>query len=657
VAKLLTIETGFTCNSRCHYCTQLDYRALPQTELLDLPTAAIQERIAWAAKNGYDQIGFSGGEPTIRPDFLDLVRFAQEHDFERIGVTTNGRMFAYRAFALEAMRCGLDGFTFSLHGHTPALHDGITHAQGSLDQALEGLHNIAWASEKLGVRAHLMNNQILLPENTPHIRDVVAMLGPLGVKLFMIQPFISQRSNIDDLQRFFVPYEDVVAAVGAAEAELRRWNARVKPYNVPNCILWRFGKDVVEPQFYGITVFREFEQETAGEFKAFKARQWYRIDDCKTCKEVCPGFRIEQYPQAKMQADVVAAAANFDSPERDGALLIGGTELLERATLAATLRQVAAERGPVAWLTSLCERVPRAELADVVAELAEEGALAELVLVAQPLDQRFLAQRVLEKGNLEELRQGLYHLAEQRERGRRLPKLRLLVNVGDLLRLLEDDLVKHQWPLLVNALKAAAGDPGIDVQVSPACRSVDAIRTPADDRVAWAWPRQRQITDVLLAVPNFPRDVEPPDMARQHEDNRRLALKLQGMCDNAGLRPLLVTLGDKRGLDAARAAAMALAEAQFGAVLAVESWAARLFRHPLCSPEMDFVSWFPPWLFERWDLSRQAVAEPGRKAGTAAGVPAAGVRRAAVATLAGKAALQSPRKGRQPRAVGVERLR
>jgi hypothetical protein len=163
---------------------------------------------------------------------------------------------------------------------------------------------------------------------------------------------------------------------------------------------------------------------------------------------------------------------------------------------------------------------------------------------------------------------------------------------------------------------------------------------------------------VLLAVPNFPRDMEPPDMARQQHENRAMALKLQGMCEAAGLRPLLVTLGDKRGLDAARAAAMALAEAQFSEVLAVESWTARLFRHPLCSPEMDFVSWFPPWLFERWDLSQQAVADPQR-AGQAATTAAShgGVRRAAVATLAGKAALQGPRKGRQPRAVGVERQR
>jgi cyclic pyranopterin phosphate synthase len=119
MGKLLSIETGFTCNSRCKYCTQLDYRVIPQADKLDLTTEEIKERIRYAAGEGYDQIGFSGGEPTIRADFIELITTARQFDFKRIGVTTNGRMFAYRKFTEEAMLAGLDGFTFSLHAPTP----------------------------------------------------------------------------------------------------------------------------------------------------------------------------------------------------------------------------------------------------------------------------------------------------------------------------------------------------------------------------------------------------------------------------------------------------------------------------------------------------------------------------------------------------------
>jgi len=602
VAKLLTIETGFTCNSRCSYCTQLDYRAIPQADQLDLSTEQIKERIAFAAKEGYDQIGFSGGEPTIRPDFLELIAYAKSQDFERIGVTTNGRMFAYADFTEKAMRAGLDGFTFSLHGPTPAIHDRITASPGALDQALAGLRHIAACEQKLGVRAHLMNNQILLAENTRYLKDMVALLGPLGVRLFMIQPFISQRSNVDDLGRFFVSYDDIVQAVEAALPELARHGARVKPYNVPNCILWKFGKEFVEPQFYGISVFREFE-ESVGEFKAFKARQWYRIPQCQGCKEACPGFRVEQYPQARMQQELVDAARDFAvaAPRvaDEGPLCFSGTELLDAPTLAGSIHELAAQHGPVGWLTSGCEKVARPQLAELAVDMAETGDLAELVLIAQPMDQRFLAQRVLEKGNLEELRQFLYHLADLRDLGRRLPRLRILLNVGDLVRLLDDPLVQPQWPLLLKALHRAAGEAGVDA---------------------------------VLGLSNFARGREPPDMERQSATTRALAARLAQACEAAGLRPLLLTLEDQRGLDAARAREMARAEADFAQVLATESWARRLFRHPLSRPDVDFVSWSPPWLFERWDLSKQALP-----AGTATPVrhkTAVGLRDVSVARLA-----------------------
>ena len=350
MAGLLTIETGFTCNSRCRYCTQLDYRVIPQADKLDLSTEEIKERIRYAAEGGFDQVGFSGGEPTIRPDFVELIAFAKTHGFRRIGVTSNGRMFAYRSFTEAAMRAGLDGFTFSLHGSTPELHDRIANAKGALEQALAGLRNIAAVRKKFSLQAHLMNNQILLPENVGEIGAMVELLAPLGVHLFMIQPFISQRSNSDEIGRFFVPYDDVVESVRAALPALRRHKARVKPYNVPNCLLLPLGRDVVEAQFYGIKPFREYEKDAPGEFREFKVRQWFRIDACKTCEEVCPGFRVEQTPQQEMVDAVLVGARGAHETQPVGtdspSLMFAGTELLTPESLRAAIRGVAAMGGP-----------------------------------------------------------------------------------------------------------------------------------------------------------------------------------------------------------------------------------------------------------------------------------------------------------------------
>jgi MoaA/NifB/PqqE/SkfB family radical SAM enzyme len=576
VTKLLTIETGFSCNSRCHYCTQLDYRALPQEAELDLSGDTIRQRIDWAAQNEYDEIGFSGGEPTIRPDFLDLIRYAKQRGFRHIGVTTNGRMLAYRRFAEAMLRAGVDGLTFSLHGPTPALHDRLAAAPGALEQALTGLRHVGELAEMLGIRLRLMNNQILLRENVEHIGAMVELLAPLGVRLFMVQPFIAQRSNVDDLGRFFVPYADVVEGVRAALPALQRYGARIKPYNVPNCVLWPLGREQIESQQYDITVYREFEQESAGEFKAFRAKQWYRIDACRDCHEKCPGFRIEQYPQELMQQAIIEAARTFASqhPDRTGPLLFSGTELLTPESLAQLFQVLSSEFGPVAWLTGAAERSTRAELARVVLRAHAAGHLAEVAVVGQPMDQRFLAQRVIEKGNLEEIRNFFAELKGQRQGQQPLPKLRLLLNTSDTSRLLGDPSVAGHLPQLSQELCDLSGD---------------------------------FAADLLITLPNFPRDRPPPDIARQSQELLELAAQFRDAGRALHLKVVVGTLGDARGVDALRGQAIQLAEALFAQVLPSEPLDERLFRHAFSNAELDFVSWSPPWLFERWDLRSQTM--------------------------------------------------
>src|SRR3954470_11507114 len=89
-SKVMSIETGFSCNAYCGFCPQLNYRGELSAEIKpDLSTDEIKSRIPYGEKTGYRQIGFSGGEPTIRPDMIDLVAYARSLGYELIAITTN----------------------------------------------------------------------------------------------------------------------------------------------------------------------------------------------------------------------------------------------------------------------------------------------------------------------------------------------------------------------------------------------------------------------------------------------------------------------------------------------------------------------------------------------------------------------------------------
>ena len=142
------------CNNRCRFCLDRplqDGSVIPYGDiLLDL------ER---GRESGCERAVLSGGEATIHPRYHDIVRAARDMGYARVQTITNGRMFAYRQFLERALDAGLGELTFSLHGHTPALHDALTHTPGSFAQ------NAHRAAQRPGVpRSHREHRHCLKPE-------------------------------------------------------------------------------------------------------------------------------------------------------------------------------------------------------------------------------------------------------------------------------------------------------------------------------------------------------------------------------------------------------------------------------------------------------------------------------------------------------------
>src|SRR5207253_10266213 len=86
-----------------------------------------------------DKIILSGGEGSIHPKFIDFVRYAREVGYSRVQTVTNGYMFSRRDFYMAAVEAGLGEITFSLHGHTPELHDRLTGTPGAFHKLMKGM--------------------------------------------------------------------------------------------------------------------------------------------------------------------------------------------------------------------------------------------------------------------------------------------------------------------------------------------------------------------------------------------------------------------------------------------------------------------------------------------------------------------------------------
>jgi MoaA/NifB/PqqE/SkfB family radical SAM enzyme len=170
--KKTVIITGYRCNNNCAFCIDADKR-----ELHNKTTKEIISEMAGAKQRGTTYIELIGGETTIRPDFLDLIRTARELGFETITMATNGRMFSYPKFVKKTLKAGLTNIIFSIHGHTEKLHDSLTRSPGSFKQLLKGLKNF----KKEGFTS-IGSNTTIVKENYKEIESIGRFIYDQGIR-------------------------------------------------------------------------------------------------------------------------------------------------------------------------------------------------------------------------------------------------------------------------------------------------------------------------------------------------------------------------------------------------------------------------------------------------------------------------------------------
>jgi radical SAM protein with 4Fe4S-binding SPASM domain len=119
---------------------------------------------------------FTGGEPMLRPDIVDLVAYAKSIGL-RVNLITNGTLVD-RDAARALRQAGLDSAQVSLEGVTPATHDALTQVEGSFQATLAGVCHL----RDVGIPVH--TNTTLNRRNLPEAPEIPGLAQQLGLKRF-----------------------------------------------------------------------------------------------------------------------------------------------------------------------------------------------------------------------------------------------------------------------------------------------------------------------------------------------------------------------------------------------------------------------------------------------------------------------------------------
>ncbi len=229
--KLLRLSVTDRCNLRCIYCMP-DEGVGWMGRQSDLLTPADFEAVAQAALTiGVRSLKVTGGEPTIRPDILEIVARLKALGPEDLSLTTNGLKLARLAHPLRA--AGLDRLTVSCDSLQPERYTKITHG-GNLAEYLDGVT----AAQEAGFTRLKVNVVVMRGINDDEVADFAALTmdKPWTVRFIEYMPLGDSTLMRDDPLDHIVDNEIIKARISAALGELtpveRKTEVGVGPANV-----------------------------------------------------------------------------------------------------------------------------------------------------------------------------------------------------------------------------------------------------------------------------------------------------------------------------------------------------------------------------------------------------------------------------------------
>jgi cyclic pyranopterin phosphate synthase len=177
-------------------------------------SAMTPERVRWILQEnrGAEEVCFTSGEPTTRPELPDFVSLARSLGYGRVSTMTNGRRLSHLPYAAQLVKAGMNRFYVSIHGHTKKLHEGLTRTPDSFEQTVAGLDSIA-KLKRFGVELH--TSTVVTDRNLPYLLPIYRFLRAHGVDHVVFNVMQANGRADTYFEQIFPRYTEIAAAFQA----------------------------------------------------------------------------------------------------------------------------------------------------------------------------------------------------------------------------------------------------------------------------------------------------------------------------------------------------------------------------------------------------------------------------------------------------------
>lgn len=205
--RKLLFEVTNKCNARCEVCCS---NSSMDSNGEELSLAEATEFLDWFAARGCNEVYFSGGEPLLRSDFLEMLEYGRSL-FERVQFSTNGFLGSQETVRHLA-HIQPNAVGISLDAANPSQHDAMRQLPGLFENATTFARQLSESDIHVRLQATIRQNNLdqMSPLfNLAHKLGVSGILFQTVITAGRLQDADEQSNHADFIGQFYENIEKI----------------------------------------------------------------------------------------------------------------------------------------------------------------------------------------------------------------------------------------------------------------------------------------------------------------------------------------------------------------------------------------------------------------------------------------------------------------
>jgi MoaA/NifB/PqqE/SkfB family radical SAM enzyme len=172
--------TNFSCNANCHFCCKAAEIRAGRDSFPPLPLDEAKRLMA-KIRTKVSLLYLSGGEPTIHPNIIDILKEAKALDFDSVGISSNLIALDRKIEILEYV----DAVAASIHSPQPQVHaQNLKVPVPVAEKVFDNLLMLSQYARQNNIK--VLVNCVINPDNLHTVPDMVQFTAEHGLLLELV---------------------------------------------------------------------------------------------------------------------------------------------------------------------------------------------------------------------------------------------------------------------------------------------------------------------------------------------------------------------------------------------------------------------------------------------------------------------------------------